>query len=182
MAASIYDIPVSRADGSTTNLAEYAGKVLLIVNVASKCGFTKQYEGLEALYRSYYDQGLVVVGFPANDFAGQEPGTDADIQEFCRLTYGVEFPVFAKIVVKGQEKHPLYQALIEAQPKAAFKPKSKLLDRLAERFAAPVPGEVRWNFEKFLVDRKGAVAARFGSDTEPQDEAVVGSIRKLLAG
>jgi glutathione peroxidase len=181
MATSIYDIPLSRADGSTTSLAEYAGKVLLIVNVASKCGFTKQYDRLEALYRSFRDQGLVVLGFPANDFGGQEPGTDADIQEFCRLTYGVEFPVFAKIVVKGQEKHPLYRALIEAQPKASFRPDSTLLGRLAGRGAPPAPGEVSWNFEKFLVDRKGLVVARFGSDTEPQDEAIVGSIRKLLA-
>jgi glutathione peroxidase len=181
MTASIYAIPFSRADGSTTSLAEYAGKVQLIVNVASKCGFTRQYDGLEALYRSYCDQGLVVLGFPANDFAGQEPGTDAEIQEFCRLTYGVGFPVFGKIIVKGPEKHPLYQALTEAQPKAAFKPDSTLLGRLAERGAAPAPGEVSWNFEKFLVDRKGAAVARYGSDTEPQDEAIIGSVRKLLA-
>jgi glutathione peroxidase len=181
MTASIYDIPFSRADGSTTSLGDYADKVLLIVNVASKCGFTKQYDGLEALYRSYRDRGLVVLGFPANDFAGQEPGTDAEIQEFCRLTYGVEFPVFAKIAVKGPQKHPLYQALIEAQPKAVFKPDSPLLTRLAGRGAAPALGEVSWNFEKFLVDRKGIVVARYGSDTEPQDEAIASSIRKLLA-
>ncbi len=154
--------------------------MLLIVNLASKCGFTKQYDGLEALYRSYRGQGLVVLGFPANDFAGQEPGADADIQEFRRLNYGVEFPIFAKIVMKGQEKHPLYQAIIEAQPKAPFKPESKLLGRLTESGAAPATQEVSWNFEKFVVDRKGAVAARFGSDTEPQDEVVVSSVRKLL--
>lgn len=181
MTASIHDIPFSRADGSTTSLGEYADKVLLIVNVASKCGFTKQYDGLEALYRSYRDQGLVVLGFPANDFAGQEPGTDAEIQEFCRLTYGVEFPVFAKIAVTGPRKHPLYQALIEARPQAVFKPDSTLVSRLTGRGAAPAAGEVSWNFEKFLVDRKGVVAARFGSDTEPQDEAIVGAVRKLLA-
>ena len=179
MTASIYDVPFSRADGSTTSLREYANRVLLIVNVASKCGFTRQYDGLEALYRSYRDQGLVVLGFPANDFAGQEPGTDAEIQEFCRLTYGVEFPVFAKIAVKGPQKHPLYQALIEAQPKAVFKPDSTLKTRLAGSGAAP--GEVGWNFEKFLIDRKGIVVARYGSDTEPQDEAIVVPVRKLLA-
>ncbi|MER9580796.1 glutathione peroxidase [Mesorhizobium sp. M0276] len=181
MTASIYDIPVSRADGSTTSLREYADKVLLIVNVASKCGYTKQYDGLEAVYRSYRDRGLVVLGFPANDFAGQEPGTDAEIQEFCRLTYGVEFPVFAKITVKGPQKHPLYQALIEAQPRAAFKPDSPLLTKQAGRGAAPTPGEVGWNFEKFLVDRKGIVVARYGSDTEPQDRTIVSPVRKLLA-
>ena len=178
MTASIYDVPFSRADGSTTSLREYANRVLLIVNVASKCGFTRQYDGLEALYRSYRDQGLVVLGFPANDFGAQEPGTDTEIQEFCRLTYGVEFPVFAKIAVKGPDKHPLYRALIEAQPQAAFKPDSPLL---ARRRGAPVAGEVGWNFEKFLIDREGIVVARYGSDTEPQDEAIVGPVRKLLA-
>ncbi len=181
MTAQIYDVPVSRADGTSTTLADYAGKVLLIVNVASKCGFTKQYDGLEALYRSYRDQGLVVLGFPANDFAGQEPGTDAEIQDFCRLTYGVEFPVFAKITVKGVDKNPLYKLLTQAQPKASFKPGSTLLSRLGEKGGAPAPGEVSWNFEKFLVDRHGAVVGRYGSDTTPDDEEIVGSIRKLLA-
>jgi glutathione peroxidase len=181
MTASIYDIPFSHADGSNTSLAEYADKILLIVNVASKCGFTKQYDGLEALYRSHRDQGLVVLGFPANDFAGQEPGTDAEIQDFCRLTYGVEFPIFAKIAVKGPREHPLYQALIKAQPKAVFKPGSTLLSQLGGSGAAPASGEVSWNFEKFLVDRKGIVVGRYGSDTEPQDEVIFGPIRKLLA-
>lgn len=181
MTGSIYDIPFSRADGSNTSLAEYEGKVLLIVNVASKCGFTRQYDGLDALYRSHREQGLVVLGFPANDFAGQEPGADAEIQDFCRLTYGVEFPVFAKITVKGPQKHPLYQALIEAQPKAVFKPDSTLVTRLAGKGASTGPDEVTWNFEKFLVDRKGIVARRYGSDTEPRDEGLVNPIRKLLA-
>lgn len=158
MTASIYDIPFSRADGSTTSLRAYADSVLLIVNVASKCGYTKQYDGLEALYASYRERGLVVLGFPANDFAGQEPGTDAEIQEFCRLTYGVEFPVFAKIVVKGPQKHPLYRALIEALPKAVFQPGSTLAARMAGKGAAPGPDEVSWNFEKFLVDRKGSLS------------------------
>ena len=181
MTASIYDIPFSRADGSNTSLAEYAGKVLLIVNVASKCGFTKQYDGLEALYRSHRDQGLVVLGFPSNDFAGQEPGTNAEIQDFCRLTYGVEFPVLAKITVKGPHKHPLYQALVEARPQATFKPDSTLLSRLGGGGAAPAPSEVSWNFEKFLVNRKGTVVGRYGSDTEPQDEVIVSTISRLLS-
>ncbi len=180
MATSIFDIPVRRADGTATTLADHAGKVMLIVNVASKCGFTTQYDGLEALYRSYKDQGFVVLGFPANDFGGQEPGTDDDIQDFCRLTYGVEFPVFAKITVKGPEKHALFRALIADQPIASFKPGSKLLKGLTDHGAAPAPGEIAWNFEKFLVDRNGSVIARFGSDTPPEDEAIVSAIRNLL--
>jgi glutathione peroxidase len=180
MATSLFDIPVRRADGEVTTLADHAGKVMLIVNVASKCGFTKQYDGLEALYRSYKDQGFVVLGFPANDFGGQEPGTDTDIQDFCRLTYGVEFPVFAKITVKGPEKHALFRALIAAQPIASFKPGSKLVKGLTDHGSAPVPGEIAWNFEKFLVDRNGSVIARYGSDTPPEDEAIVSSIRNLL--
>ncbi len=181
MIASIYDVSVLRADGSQTTLADYAGKVLIIVNVASKCGFTKQYEGLEELYRTYRDQGLVVLGFPANDFAGQEPGTDTAIQDFCRLTYGVDFPVFAKIVVKGPEKHALYRILIEAQSRASFKPGSTLLRELTESNLIPAPGEVSWNFEKFVVDRNGKIVARYGSDTAPQDEEITGVVRELLA-
>ena len=181
MAGSIYDISVARADGGTTKLSDYAGKVMLIVNVASKCGFTKQYDALEALFSSYRNKGFVVLGFPANDFAGQEPGTDAAIQDFCRLTYGVEFPVFAKITVKGSEKHALYQTLIEAQPKALFKPDSELAKSLTASGAAPAPGEISWNFEKFLVDRNGSIVARYGPDTTPEDVVIVGSIRRLLA-
>src|SRR3712207_9377465 len=111
MSTSLYDIPLISIDGSRTSLSEYAGKVLLIVNVASKCGLTPQYEGLEALYRTYRDQGLVELGFPANDFKGQEPGSEAEISEFCRSTYGVDFPMFSKIKVTGPDKHPLYRAL-----------------------------------------------------------------------
>ena len=178
---SLYDIPLTTLDGKPASLADHKGEVMLAVNVASKCGFTRQYDGLEALYRSHRDQGLMVLGFPANDFAGQEPGTDAEIQDFCRLTYGVEFPVLAKIVVKGPQKHPLYQALIEAQPKAVFKPGSTLLSRQAGGGTGPASGEVSWNFEKFLVDRKGTVVGRYGSDIEPQDEVIVDAIRKFLA-
>ncbi|MDQ6433352.1 glutathione peroxidase [Mesorhizobium sp. LHD-90] len=180
MTAPIYDIPVTRADGTATTLSDYAGKVLLVVNVASKCGFTKQYDGLEALYRSHRDRGFTVLGFPSNDFAGQEPGTDDEIQEFCRLTYGVDFPVFAKITVKGPEKHPLYRLLTEAEPQASFKPGSTLLARLTDSGRAPAPGEVSWNFEKFVIDADGAVVGRYGSDVTPEDEGMVGSIRKLL--
>ena len=181
MTASIYDVSVARADGSETTLADYAGKVLMIVNVASKCGFTKQYKGLAELYRCYRGQGFVILGFPANDFGGREPGTDSAIQDFCRLTYGVDFPVFAKIIVKGPEKHALCRILIEAQPNASSKPNSRLLGQLTESGLAPAPGEVSWNFEKFIVDQNGSIVARYGPDTTPEDEVIAGVIRGLLA-
>ncbi len=156
MATPIQDIPLQRIDGSETTLADYAGKVLLIVNVASKCGLTPQYDGLEALYRRYRDKGLVVVGFPANNFAGQEPGSNAEIAEFCRSTYGVEFPMFAKISVKGADRHPLYDALAGDT-------------------------DVSWNFEKFIVGRDGVLAARFSPKTIPEDAELVGAIEAALA-
>jgi len=181
MSASLYDIPLTRIDGSPASLAEYAGKVLLIVNVASKCGLTPQYEGLEALYRSYKDRGLVVLGLPANDFKGQEPGSEAEISAFCRSTYGVDFPMFSKIKVTGPDKHPLYQTLIEAAPKAEFKQGSMLLKRLLQAATGPGPGEVLWNFEKFLIDRSGSVVGRFAPDTKPHDETIVRAIEDALA-
>ena len=156
MATPIQDIPLQRIDGSETTLADYAGKVLLIVNVASKCGLTPQYDGLEALYRRYRDKGLVVVGFPANNFAGQEPGSNEEIAEFCRSTYGVEFPMFAKISVKGEDRHPLYNALAGDT-------------------------DVSWNFEKFIVGRDGILTARFSPKTVPEDPELVGAIEGALA-
>ncbi len=173
----LFDIPLIRIDGSPASLADHAGKVLLIVNVASKCGNTPQYEGLEALYRAYRDRGLVVLGFPANDFKGQEPGSEAEIAAFCRTTYGVDFPMFGKIAVTGADKHPLYRALIEAEPVASFPEGSALRAHLAD----PESPEVHWNFEKFLVDRGGAVVGRFAPDTEPQDPSLVRAIETALA-
>jgi glutathione peroxidase len=180
MTGSLYDIPLTRIDGSPASLAEHAGKVLLIVNVASKCGLTPQYEGLEELYRTYRERGLVVLGFPANDFAGQEPGTEAEIETFCRSTYGVDFPMFARIRVAGPDKHPLYKALIAAQPVAEFKEDSTLKERLSQQ-EAKEPAEIHWNFEKFLVGRDGSIIARFAPDTEPQDETVVRAVQAALA-
>jgi glutathione peroxidase len=177
--ASLYDIPLVRLDGTPSSLAEHAGKVLLIVNVASQCGLTPQYEGLENLYRSYRDSGLVVLGFPANDFAGQEPGTDEEIGQFCRSVYGVDFPMFAKIAVGGADRHPLYAALIAAQPEAAFRQDSRLRSRLAGRGGEA--GAIHWNFEKFLVGRDGSVVARFAPDTAPEDEVVRSAIEAALA-
>ena len=136
----------------------YGGQVLLVVNTASKCGFTPQYEGLEAMYAKYKDQGFAVLGFPSNDFMGQEPGSEEDIQEFCTLTYGVKFPMFEKVQVRGSGATPLYRDLAAATGEA--------------------PG---WNFHKYLIDREGKVVASFGSRTTPDDPKLVAEIEKLLA-
>jgi glutathione peroxidase len=167
MPASLSEIPLTRIDGSGGSLGDYAGNVLLVVNVASKCGLTPQYEGLESLYRTYRDRGFVVLGFPSNDFQGQEPGSEADISEFCRSVYGVEFPMFAKIKVAGPAKHPLYKALLESQPEV-----------LSEEGAG---NEIRWNFEKFLIGRSGTVIRRFAPDTKPEDKTVVDAIEVALS-
>lgn len=151
---------MKRLDGRKQSLGDYGGQVLLMVNVASKCGLTPQYEALEALHERYRVRGFSVLGFPANDFAGQEPGTDAEIAEFCRATYGVEFPMFSKITVKGDGQHPLYQKLTG--------------------LPEPIGGEVEWNFQKYLVNRKGEVVARFAPRTPPDDPALVAQINALL--
>lgn len=169
------------SDGSQATLGDYAGQVALIVNVASKCGLTPQYDGLQVLYRAYRDRGFVVLGFPANDFAGQEPGTDAEIQEFCRLTYGVEFPVFAKVSVRGEQKHPLYRWLTAAMPHASSPAGSDFVEKLARHGQVTPAGEVAWNFEKFLVGRTGKVVGRFAPDVVPWDGMVVSAIEAELA-
>lgn len=158
---TLYDFSLPRIDGQPESLSAYRGQVLLIVNVASKCGFTPQYEGLEALYDRYRERGFAVLGFPANDFLGQEPGTNEEIAEFCRATWSVEFPMFAKISVKGEGKHPLYRFLT-SRP-------------------APIGGEIEWNFQKFLVDREGRIVERFAPATRPEDPRLVGRIEALLA-
>jgi glutathione peroxidase len=158
--AFVLDYTMKRIDGSEQELADYQGQVLLLVNVASKCGLTPQYEGLEALYAKYRPKGFAVLGFPANDFAGQEPGSDGQIAEFCRSTYGVDFPMFSKITVKGDAKHPLYQKLTS--------------------LPAPIGGEVQWNFQKYLVDRRGKVVAKFDPRTAPDDPGLVAKIEELL--
>ncbi|MGD9916276.1 MAG: glutathione peroxidase [Rhizobiaceae bacterium] len=173
----LYDIPLKRLDGSPSSLGDYAGRVLLVVNVASKCGLTRQYEGLEALYRRYRDRGFTVLGFPSNDFMGQEPGTNAEIAEFCTSIYGVDFPMFEKISVTGSGKHPLYATLIAARPKRD--PEESMLKRVLRLGAEP--GAVRWNFEKFLVGRDGTVVARFDPEMAPEDETVVRAIEAALA-
>ena len=178
MTTTLQDIPVNLIDGAPTRLGAWAGKVLLVVNVASKCGLTPQYDGLENLYRTYRDQGLVVLGFPANNFAGQEPGSNQEVADFCRSTYGVDFPMFSKLSVKGEDQHPLYHLLTEQRPEAEFKPGSGFLKRRADQGS---PEDVVWNFEKFLVDRKGNVVGRFDPDVTPDDPKLTKAIEAALA-
>ncbi len=158
--AYVLGFTVQTIDAADVALADYKGQVLLIVNVASKCGLTPQYEGLEALYEKHAPQGLVVLGFPANNFGGQEPGANEEIKAFCTGKYGVTFPMFAKISVKGEDIHPLYKSLT-TQP-------------------APVGGEVQWNFQKYLVDRSGNVVAMYGPKVKPDDAALTAKIEELL--
>ncbi len=159
-ARSLQDIPLTDIDGKPTSLKAYEGKVLLVVNVASRCGLTKQYDALQALYDKYKDKGLVVLGFPCNDFGGQEPGTLEEIKEFCSSKYNVTFPMFSKISVKGADQHPLYKEL--TGEKGAF------------------PGDVKWNFGKFLLDKKGKPIARFEPRTAPDDESIIKAIEEAL--
>jgi glutathione peroxidase len=182
MSASIYEIPVKKITGEEASLAEYKGKVLLVVNVASKCGLTKQYEGLEKLYKEYKDKGLVVAGFPANDFNAQEPGSDDEIKTFCTMNFGVDFPMYAKIGVVGAEKHPLYAALIAAQPTATSLSEVPFGEFLKGHGITPNEApEVLWNFEKFVVSRQGEVVARFAPNTDPDAPALLAVIEAELA-
>ena len=180
--SSIYEIPVHRIDGSPSTLGNYQGKVLLIVNVASACGLTPQYAGLEALYQKYREQGLVVLGFPCNDFAGQEPGSADDIAAFCTTHFDVQFPMFAKLAINSEARHPLYARLIAAQPNATFPAASDFVEKLGQYNCLPKqPGDVLWNFEKFLVGRDGTVLQRFSPDTAPDDAALLAAIEAALA-
>jgi glutathione peroxidase len=159
---AIYDFTAQSIDGTEQPLREYAGKVLLVVNVASQCGLTPHYAGLQELYETFRDRGLVVLGFPCNQFGTQEPGSEAEIKTFCETRYGVTFPMFKKIEVNGGNRHPLYAFLTEqpTQPDG--------------------PGDIQWNFAKFLIDRSGRVAARFAPPTKPVSDEVVSAIEKLL--
>jgi glutathione peroxidase len=181
MTVSIEDVPVRTLAGDETSLAQFSGKVVLIVNVASKCGLTPQYEGLEKLYKQYRDRGFVITGFPSNNFAGQEPGTSDEIQSFCTLNYGVDFPMFEKITVVGDDKHPLYAKLIAAQPTAIQTGTTPFADNLRKYGISPnAEPEVLWNFEKFLVNRKGEVVRRFSPDTDPFNPLLIGAIEAEL--
>jgi glutathione peroxidase len=160
MSATVSDIAVKTIDGADKKLADYAGKVLLIVNVASQCGYTRQYSGLEALNKKYASQGLAILGFPCNDFGAQEPGSNAQIAQFCETKYGVTFDLFDKVSILGANKHPLYQTLTTAtEPK----------------------GDVGWNFEKFLVNKQGEVVARYKSSVAPDSPQLISDIEAELA-
>lgn len=176
---SLQDISVNRIDGAGASLADYQGKVLLIVNVASKCGLTPQYEGLESLYRRRREEGLEVLAFPANDFNGQEPGENQEIASFCAATYDVSFPLFAKISVKGDTAHPLYRELTTAEPEAVGD--GPMREKLkGYGISVGAPGDVLWNFEKFLIDRDGRVAARFAPDVTADDPRLLAKVDELL--
>jgi glutathione peroxidase len=159
---ALYDIPIHTLQGDDAKLGDYKGKTLLLVNVASKCGLTPQYEGLERLQKTYGDRGFSVIGFPSNQFMGQEPGTPEEIAQFCSATYGVTFPLMEKIDVNGEERHPIYAELTEKED------------------AEGKAGDITWNFEKFLVSPQGDVVARYRPQVEPEDAAVVGDIEALL--
>jgi glutathione peroxidase len=159
--STLYDIPLKDINGKSTSLKAYKGKALLVVNVASKCGYTPQYSALEAIQKKYKNKGLVVLGFPCNDFGSQEPGTNEEIQQFCSSKYNVTFPLFDKLHVKGPEQHPLYKALTGED--------------------APFPGEVKWNFGKFLISKDGKIVKRFESKTTPDSPEVTEAIEAALA-
>lgn len=158
---SVYEFPLTDIDGNEMTLEKYKGNVILIVNTASECGYTPQYEGLQAIYEEYKDDGLVVVGFPANNFNGQEPGTEEDIKQFCQLNYGVNFPLSSKVSVKGDDQHPLF-SFLTSQENPDF------------------TGEIKWNFEKFLIDREGNLERRFRSAVKPESEEMLTAIKSLL--
>lgn len=168
-------------NGTDKTLADYPAKAKLVVNVASKCGLTPQYTGLQALYEKYQAQGLEILAFPANEFLAQEPGNNEEIQNFCSLNYGVTFPVLQKIVVKGDDIHPLYQALITGHPEATKNADNAFEDRLkGANLLTGEPHEIHWNFEKFLVNGDGEIVARFFPDITAEDERVVAAIDALL--
>lgn len=178
---ALQEISVDTITGDTTNLGEFAGKVLLVVNVASQCGLTPQYTALESVYSQYRDQGFEVLGFPANNFGAQEPGTNEEIAEFCSTNFNVDFPMFAKISVLGDDQHPLYTELTSQYP-TADTDKTPFRERLAGFDMTPSEDpDVLWNFEKFLVSKDGAVVARFAPATTPDDPAVIAAIERELA-
>lgn len=178
--ASVYNIPVNTIQGQPVDLSQYEGKVLLIVNVASKCGLTPQYEGLQKLYSEKKQQGFEILGFPSNDFLEQEPGSNEEIEQFCSVNYQVDFPLFAKIPVVGENKHPLYETLTNAIPERIGEgPWWK--DLVDYGLTPNNPPEVLWNFEKFLVAKTGEVVARFAPDITAADARIVDAINAELA-
>lgn len=160
-ADSVYEFNLTNIDGKETSLNDFEGEVMLIVNTASECGYTPQYEGLQALYEKFSDEKFVVLGFPANNFGGQEPGTDEEIKQFCKVNFDVTFPMFSKVSVKGEDQHPLFEYLTSAEN-------------------PDFTGTIKWNFEKFLIGKDGTLKHRFRSDTEPNSEEILKAIEKEL--
>lgn len=182
MSKNIYEFSVKKINGKQTTLADYKGKVLLLVNVASKCGLTPQYAALEKIYEQYQERGFEVLAFPANEFGGQEPGTNTEIQEFCQTTFGVKFPLFEKIVVKGAGQHPLYKFLTEEKPETLLGSAGNEFEEKLKVFGAPRLNQtdLLWNFEKFLANRKGEIIARFAPDVTPDDAMIKSAIEAQL--
>lgn len=158
---NIYQYELNSIDGEKVSLDEFSGEVILVVNTASECGYTRQYEGLQKIFDTYSDQGFKVLGFPANNFGGQEPGSDEEIATFCQLNFGVSFPLFSRISVKGDDQHPLF-------------------DYLTNLENPDFTGDISWNFEKFLIDRNGNLVRRFKSNVEPESETLLSAIQELL--
>ena len=177
---AVQDIPVNTISGEASSLGDYSGKVLLVVNVASKCGLTPQYEGLQALYESKKDQGFEILGFPANNFLGQEPGTEEEIAEFCSVNYKVSFPLFSKISVCGDDQHPLYAALTAAIPHAQGDPEAQRERLRGFNIPTNEDPDILWNFEKFLIGRDGSVIGRFAPTVTPDDPLLVAAIDAAL--
>ena len=179
---SLYQTELVTLDGEKTTLAQYQGKVLLVVNVASKCGLTPQYEQLESLQKAWQDKDFSVLGFPCNQFLEQEPGSNEEIKTFCSTTYGVTFPLFDKTDVNGEQRHPLYRQLVAAQPEAERPAGSGFLERMESKGRAPkAPGDILWNFEKFLINKQGEVIARFSPDMTPDDPIILKRVEQALA-
>lgn len=181
MAYALSQFTMKTITGEQKNLGDFEGKILLIVNVASKCGLTPQYEGLEKIYKSYKDQGFLVLGFPANEFLAQEPGTSSEIQEFCRSNYGIDFLMFEKIIVKGEGQHPLYKHLTENKKDAIINPDVTFMNLLKEHsLLTGSPHDIKWNFEKFLIGKNGEIIARFAPDIAPEDKVLTEAIEKVI--
>lgn len=179
---NIYDTELVTLDGEKTTLSAWQGKVLLVVNVASKCGLTPQYEELENLQKAWQDHGFSVLGFPCNQFLEQEPGSSEEIKTFCSTTYGVTFPMFAKTDVNGEGRHPLYAQLIAACPDAVRPEGSGFYERQVSKERGPkAPGDILWNFEKFVIGRDGRVVQRFAPDMTPEDPIILETIKQALA-
>ena len=181
MANEIYKIPVKTIDGQETNLGEYKDKVLLVVNVASKCGLTPQYADLQKLYSDYQGKGFEILGFPANNFMEQEPGSETEIKDFCDTNYSVEFPLFSKISVKGDDRHELYKYLTETKPDTDVNDGGLEENLKGYGSVRSQPNEVLWNFEKFLIGKNGEVVARFAPDVTAEDERLVERVEAELA-